>query len=98
MTDTPTLRVLDVPTWRLARGQHLRHYQWNGEFVLYNDLSGDTHLLGTEAMQLLQALAPAARSQAELDAFLSAPPPGEATLADILADLERLALIEHCPC
>lgn len=98
MTDFTTAPRLDLPGWRLARGQHLCHYQWDGEFVLYNDLSGDTHLLGTAAMRLLEALAPGARSQAELDTCLPAASRGEAELADILADLERLALIEHCRC
>lgn len=96
MTDSVPSPAPPWPTWRLARGQHLRHYQWGGEFVLYNDLSGDTHLLGSEAMRLLQALAPEARSQAELDACLAGS--GGAALAGILADLERLALIESCSC
>ncbi|SEN85228.1 PqqD family protein, HPr-rel-A system [Duganella sp. CF517] len=43
-------------SWRLTAGQQLRRRQWDGECVLYNDLSGDTHLLGADALALLLAL------------------------------------------
>ena len=84
--------------WRLARGQQMRHYRWDDEFVLFNNLSGDTHLLGLQAMQLLQALAPGARSEAELGAALTTSFPGDTSLSEILIDLERLMLVERCPC
>jgi PqqD family protein of HPr-rel-A system len=43
-------------TWSLRPGQTLQHRHWDGETVLYNDLSGDTHLLGDAALVLLLAL------------------------------------------
>ena len=74
--------------WRVAAGQALRHHGWDGEFVLYNDLSGDTHLLEAPAMALLLALqaAPGASAHA-----LGADP-------GLLDDLHALALVEPLPC
>ena len=87
-------------SWRITPGQALRHREWQGEVVLYNDLSGDTHLLDESALHLLQllrngpasahALADAMRAAFEAD-------DGEvddASVAQLLADLQALALIE----
>ena len=83
--------------WRLARGQQMRHYRWDDECVLFNNLSGDTHLLGVQAMRLLQALAAGAFSEAELGAVLTEPLPGDTTVPQLLGDLGRLSLVERCP-
>ena len=42
--------------WRLAPGQRLLHRCWDGECVIYNDLSGDTHLLDEFTIELLRLL------------------------------------------
>lgn len=42
--------------WRLVPGQRLRARQWGDEFVVYNDMSGDTHLVDAEAMEFLREL------------------------------------------
>jgi PqqD family protein of HPr-rel-A system len=42
--------------WRLRPGQTLQFRHWDDEYVLYNDLSGDTHLLDDAAFELLLAL------------------------------------------
>jgi len=42
--------------WQLAPGQALRIRQFGDESVLYNDLSGDTHLLGGSAVHVLGVL------------------------------------------
>lgn len=84
-------------SWRLTPGQQLRRRQWDGECVLYNDLSGDTHLLGADALELLLALH---AGPADTDALgrrlraagLDAGEPAE--VATLLEDLERLALVE----
>jgi len=73
--------------WRLVPGQALLHRGWDGAFVLYNDLSGDTHLLANETMDLLLALRDGDMTPDEL----AAP-----ELADLLATLCRLDLIEPC--
>lgn len=74
-------------SWRLVPGQALLHRGWDGAFVLYNDLSGDTHLLSDEAMTLLLAL----RDSDVTPQELAAP-----ELAELLATLCRLDLIEPC--
>lgn len=84
-------------SWRLTPGQQLRRRQWDGECVLYNDLSGDTHLLGADALELLLALlaGPAdagALARRLLAAGLDADEPAEVDA--LLAELEGLALVE----
>lgn len=74
-------------SWRLVPGQALLHRGWDGAFVLYNDLSGDTHLLSEEAMALLLALRDGDVTPEELAAL---------ELAELLATLCRLDLIEPC--
>jgi PqqD family protein of HPr-rel-A system len=90
--------------WRITPGQALRFRQFDDEIVLYNDLSGDTHLLGESAMHLLSVLqhGPAARavliaSLAEalgcaLDAAF------EADADALLASLAGYFLIDTAPC
>lgn len=74
-------------SWRLVPGQALLHRGWDGAFVLYNDLSGDTHLLSDDAMALLLALRDGDVAPDEL----AAP-----DVADLLATLCRLDLVEPC--
>lgn len=73
--------------WCLRPGQHLAYRQWDGKCVLYNDLSGDTHLLSDDALALLLAL-----RDGDIDADELAAP----ELADLLASLRQLDLIESC--
>jgi len=42
--------------WQLKPGQGLQLREFGDESVLYNDLSGDTHLLGASAVVLLGQL------------------------------------------
>jgi PqqD family protein of HPr-rel-A system len=74
-------------SWRLVPGQALLYRGWDGAFVLYNDLSGDTHLLSDDAMALLLAL----RDGDVLPEELTAP-----ELAELLATLRQLDLVEPC--
>jgi PqqD family protein of HPr-rel-A system len=86
--------------WRVTPGQALRYRQWQDEYVLYNDLSGDTHLLDGDAMQLLLALQQAPRDLAALAVALGAANDAE-TLADLGAlteQLHALSLLESIPC
>ncbi|MFN3789618.1 HPr-rel-A system PqqD family peptide chaperone [Massilia sp.] len=89
--------------WRLMRGQALAYRRWDDETVLYNDLSGATHLLGQAALCVLEALrhgptattALASRLCAEFDID------GEVLedeLKTLLGELAHLSLIEPCPC
>lgn len=83
-------------SWRLSAGQRLRRRQWDGECVLYNDLSGDTHLIGPDALQLLLALQERpAGADALARALLAAGLAEDAGEVPALLDqLERLALVE----
>jgi PqqD family protein of HPr-rel-A system len=81
--------------WRLTPGQALLRYGWDGEYVLYNDLSGDTHLLTATACTLLDRLqaAPANPTALALACAVDA-----GTAESLLIDLEQLSLVEYLPC
>ena len=90
--------------WRLVPGQSLRFRQFDDEFVVYNDLSGDTHLLGDSAAHLLSVLqqGPAA-SAALLDSLAAAhgaprDPAFDEEAGAVLTQLSSLFLIEALPC
>jgi PqqD family protein of HPr-rel-A system len=99
-----------APIWRLAPGQRLLYRCWDGECVLYNDLSGDIHLLDECALALLEQVqrAPQAAAQlaaafglapdSDLAAGTDAPHADAAVLHDMLADLAALHLVEAIPC
>jgi len=81
-------------------GQSLQRREWDGEAVLFNDLSGATHLLSPVALWLLERLEAAPDDLpglgAALDAELAAEAAGDGaadadTDTDIAADRERLA-------
>jgi PqqD family protein of HPr-rel-A system len=81
--------------WRIRSGQELLHRCWDHECVLYNNLSGSTHLLDPATIDLLACLAEQAMSPAALV------DEGYAEAGDIdalLRDLELLHLIEPLPC
>lgn len=85
--------------WHLRSGQTLRSRRFDDEFVLYNDLSGDTHLLGGAAMHLLALLQQQPRAQEALFSALAAAlecPRADGfddQAAAVLAQLHALALI-----
>jgi len=87
--------------WRLTPGQALACREWDGEAVLYNDLSGSTHLLDGAALDLLHALrdqpADAASLAARLaDQFDAGDDDLVSLIDDMLATLAGLDLIEPC--
>jgi PqqD family protein of HPr-rel-A system len=87
--------------WRLTPGQALACREWDGEAVLYNDLSGSTHLLDGAALDLLHALrdqpADAAILAARLaDQFDAGDDDLVSLIDDMLATLAGLDLIEPC--
>ncbi len=95
-------------TWRLRPEQALQFRQWddgqgNDEYVLYNDLSGDTHLLGGPAIEILLALARGPATRAALTAMLEAefdvdPADAGFETGELLQLLQRLWLIVPSPC
>ncbi len=86
--------------WRLSPGQTLTRYGWEGEYLLYNDLSGDTHLLGELAVELLLELQHGPRNAPALAIALdlSADPEQRDALDDLLDELFNLSLIEDATC
>jgi PqqD family protein of HPr-rel-A system len=81
--------------WRVVPGQQLTCRSWDGEYVLYNSLSGDTHLLGEAALRVLRSLDGRPASAPGLAALL-----GEhlEDTAGLLADLRALHLVEPVSC
>ena len=87
--------------WRLVPGQSLNCREWNGEAVLYNDVSGSTHLLDGAALDVLQALRAGPRDAAAVAAALADRIDAEGgdlvSLIDaMLHALARLDLVEAC--
>jgi PqqD family protein of HPr-rel-A system len=87
--------------WQVMPGQRLAFREWDGEAVLYNDLSGSTHLLDGAALDLLQALRARPADSATLASLLAdhvdAGTDDLASLIDdMLAALARLDLVEPC--
>lgn len=86
--------------WRIIPGQELHYREWDEEFVLFNDLSGDTHLLGISAIQLLQVLQQSAAGDDALTdslcASLEIERDGEVEdqVRQLLNDLQSLHLVE----
>jgi PqqD family protein of HPr-rel-A system len=89
--------------WRVVPGQLLAFREWDGEAVLYNDLSGNTHLLDGAAIDVLQALRSEPCDAVALAAQLAGSFGAGADellpdIEDMLAELARLDLIEYSPC
>jgi PqqD family protein of HPr-rel-A system len=90
--------------WRLTPGQQLRCRRWGDESILYNDLSGDTHLLDDSAMFLLRILQRATQPEAMLVVAMCTEfeaDHDEASALDVgelLASLHALSLIEWTAC
>ena len=90
--------------WRITPGQALRFRQFDDEFVLFNDLSGDTHLLGDSAMHILSELQRGPATGQALLASLAAahgcaPDAAfEAEAGVLLASLAGFFLIDEAAC
>ena len=89
--------------WRVVPGQSLAFREWDGEAVLYNDLSGNTHLLDGAAIEVLQALRQRPADAATLATglavrFDAGADELSAMIEDMLAGLAGLDLVEPFPC
>lgn len=95
--------------WRVRAGQTLERREWDGEAVLFNDLTGATHLLSATALWMLEQLCAAPADAAglaralqveltadggEAEAEADAVEPAE--VAALLHDLHQMHLIEPC--
>ncbi|BAN36153.1 hypothetical protein SCD_n02345 [Sulfuricella denitrificans skB26] len=87
--------------WQVAAENELLYHSWGDEFVVYNGATGDTHLLGLAAAQVLLKLqqAPADTvSLAEWIAPLQQIEPDDEFvffIEQILTDFDSLGIIEH---
>ena len=81
--------------WRLTPGQTLLHHAWGSEVVLYNDISGDTHLLTEAACTLLCRLQDGPQDEAALALSCAV---DTTTVESLLIDLEQLSLVEYLSC
>ena len=82
------------PRWQLVPGQLLRHQAWGDEAVLYNELSGDTHLVDADVIAALLALRAGPASAAQLCERLGMAAADAGDLATMLSGLRHLSLIE----
>lgn len=86
--------------WRLMPGLALRYRTWDNEtYVLYNNLSGDTHLTDAAAIEVLELLcrSPAAAQALVSELQLDDTPDSIAQLNSLLDELRGQALIESIP-
>jgi hypothetical protein len=73
--------------WQLVPGQALLHRSWDGQVVLYNEVSGATHLLDQPTLDLLHALR---------DGGLTPDEWADDALQHSLSALRKLYLVEPC--
>ena len=90
--------------WQITPGQQLLLRAYGDESVLYNNFSGDTHLLGGSAIHLLELLSRAAAAPDALFDSLAAAIgcPRDGAFDDgaeaLLAQLASIFLVEPVPC
>ena len=86
--------------WRIIDDNALRLRFWDGEFVVYNALSGDIHILDDRAAHILQALQQAPADVLSLVQSFAAEwqcEPDDDLLNEIemtVSDMHALALVE----
>ena len=89
---------LSAPPWRCVGLDDLAWREWHGEWVVRNERSGSTHLLGPLAAEILRELlaAPEGLSSAELRAALArsqaGPPIDAVAIEEVLSEFRRLGL------
>lgn len=89
------------PKWQVAGEKEFLFRSWDDEFVVYNGATGDTHLLGLVAAQVmlkLQQMPTDVAGLAEwLAPLLQTEPDDELVfvIEQILTDFDSLGIIEH---
>ena len=85
--------------WQWYPGLAPRWRQYGDEVLVFNNLSGDTHLLSADAMLVLDALRHGARARAALIAALGVEDAADAAALDaLLAQLVSHHLLAQAPC
>ena len=97
------MSLLFAPHWRSVPPDAIAWREWDGEFVVRNERSGSSHLLGPLAGSVLQVLleADGALSVADIAARLSDQPAAAAAGSDryaaidaVLSEFKRLGLAQ----
>jgi PqqD family protein of HPr-rel-A system len=92
--------VVASATWYVPHAAFLRWREWDGEFVLYHELSGDTHRLNILAASALRMLIAEPMSAELLSMRLAraqspeSRPQSPEPIADLLSRLSALGLID----
>ena len=90
-----------MPGWRLIPGAAPVIHSWDGDYVVFAPLSGDTHILDITGGEVLQALLAGPETADSIHRRLAAllELPADATLAEqvdgMLENLDELGLIER---
>ncbi len=90
--------------WALCAAEPLRIARFEGEALVFNPVSWQTHLLNASALQVLDALARGPGSLQDLVAALGDPSPDDSetagtefTVQALVAELEVLGLVRALP-
>jgi PqqD family protein of HPr-rel-A system len=100
--DFPVLTNPDSLPWRLRAGQRLQMVEGEDESVIYNDCSGETHLLSAIAVDLLRKLAQGTADFRSISTSIAqawefeSEEERQETVQNLLAELDALWLIEAC--
>ena len=84
----------------IIKSVKIRSIQWDDDYVIYDQLSGDTHLLDSVSGELIRALSEGAMSRTELlkklNELLDAPSEMdmENYLDDFIARFQKLGLLD----
>ena len=99
------MSLSSAPHWRSVPVDAIVWREWNDEFVVRNERSGSTHLLGPLAGEVLRVLLDAAEglSVADIAACLDDGPKAasdsglSAAIEEVLSEFKRLGLAESEP-
>ena len=84
----------------IFKAAKIRSIQWDDDYVIYDELSGDTHLLDGVSGELISALSEKAMSRAallkKLNELFEAPSESEmeSYLDDFIARFQQLGLLD----
>lgn len=83
----------------MVQPERLQVRRWDDEVVVYDDRSGDTHLLDDACGRVLERLLDSSASDAELERLCAsvdgeAPDAAQACLYDVLKRLRRLDIVK----
>lgn len=96
--DQASARPPATPCWRLVDSPRTLIVRFDDEYLVFNPLSWDTHMLNQSAASVLEALRASPCSFAELTAGWSEPESDDLSVhpvATLLHELETMGLVEQ---